>query len=445
MFSLRQRFQRFWGMGLCFIFVLQWGLSVWVLDKSTDAYVVSRLRHDHESLLTALNLSEAGVPVLNLQKVNPIFEQPFSGHYYRVRVQGIDLYSHSLWHEDLPFPPLASGEQISQEVRGPRGQKLMVYSAGYRQQNMAIEIMAAEDLTPLQANIGLFSWAYAVLSLILLLIMLKLQRVLLEWSLRPLTQIQQDLDALAQGERQQLSEQVPTEILPLIQAFNRLLGVLDQRLQRSRNALANLAHALKKPLTLMYQTLAHRGEQTPEPLAGLETLKVQLAQIQALIEHELRRGQLAGAASGGEQIELAKELPLLLQLLTQSYPHKKVTVTQDIALQHAFAGDRQDLLELCGNVLDNAFKWANTQIWVQMTDKSGLELVIADDGPGCPPELRQHLLHRGARLDRSQSGHGFGLAIAQEIVQAYGGEIHFSESERLGGLEVRVILPERMV
>ena len=114
-------------------------------------------------------------------------------------------------------------------------------------------------------------------------------------------------------------------------------------------------------------------------------------------------------------------------------------------MQHVFTGDRQDLLELCGNVLDNAFKWANTQIWVQMKNRPGLELVIADDGPGCPPELRQHLLQRGARLDRSQPGHGFGLAIAQEIVQAYGGEIHLSESERLGGLEVRVVLPERMV
>lgn len=434
MLSLRQRFNRFLSLGLLLIFALQWGAAVFVLDKSTDAYVISRLRHDLESLLLALDDSEDGLPILNLQKLNPVFERPFSGHYYHLRSQGLDFYSRSLWNQALPIPELLPGAKTTREWPGPKGQKLMIYSAHYQHDHHSIEIAVAEDLTPLQHNIWRFTWGYALLSLLLLLLMLGLQTWLLRYSLRPLTQMQGELQALAQGERQHLSEAAPAEIRPLIQKFNRLLQVLDQRLQRSRHTLANLAHALKKPLALMHRSLE---DLSPE---FRQDLSEHLEQIQHLIEHELRRGRLAGAAPSGEQIQLSQELPVLLQLLERSYPDKKLHLIQDFPPGHRFTGDRQDLLELCGNLLDNAFKWAQDTIWVQISDRPGLELTIDDDGPGCPPELCEHLLQRGTRLDRSKPGHGFGLAIAQEIVQAYGGELRLQPSE-LGGLQVKVILP----
>ena len=438
MISLKQRFNRFWGLGLLLIFCIQWGLAVVVIDQSTDAYVLSRLKHDLESILVALDFSEDGLPDLNQTELNPTFLQPFSGHYYHLRAAGLDIYAHSLWNTALPIMALPPGKTGHQELSGPQGQILMVYSAHYVQGSNDVEISVAEDLSPLILTIKRFSWGYALVSLLFLLLLLGLQNWLLQRSLLPLEQMGLEIQALARGERQKLSEAVPLEILSLVQEFNHLIAVLDRRQTRSRNALSNLAHALKKPLSLIHHILEPTLAITPEKRLSL---KQQAEQIRRLIDHELRRGQVAGASPLGEIIDLSLEIPLLIHLLERSYPDKQIEIILDLPSQHVFSGDRHDLLELCGNLLDNAFKWADSKVRVVLSDLPGLELKIEDDGPGCPLEKCQYLLERGKRLDRNQPGHGFGLAIVQEIAQAYGGSLSLDRAPEWGGMKVEVSLP----
>ncbi|MBF2052841.1 MAG: ATP-binding protein [Candidatus Sericytochromatia bacterium] len=439
--SLQKRLSRFLGLSLLLVFFVQWFVAVMALDKSADLYVVSRLRHDVESLSRALRFSGEGLPVLDAQKVNPTFERPFSGHYYRLHAQGIDLYSRSLWQTDLPLPALNPGQSQVARWTGPQQQKLLVYSESQQKGPYILQITVAEDLSFLKAPMFYVSVFYGVLSFVLFLLMLWLQSRVLQRSLQPLRQVQTELTELSQNKRQQISERVPVEIQPLIQAFNHLLRLLDQRLTRSRNALANLSHALKKPLTLMHQSLRSLENQPVLPPETRDALSAQLQRIQELIEHELRRGQLAGLAPNAQQIQLGEEIPFLLKLMQQSYAHKNLEVLCQIPPGHVFKGDRQDMLELLGNLLDNAFKWAQHRVRVESRATAGLVLEIADDGPGCPPELRSYLLERGSRLDQSKPGHGFGLSIALEIVSSYGGQLSLDQDPDWGGLLVRVTLP----
>jgi signal transduction histidine kinase len=439
--ALRQRLNRFLGLSLLLIFCLQWLVAVLALKYSAESYVVSRLRHDAESLIQALDFSPDGVPLLAARQVNPTFERPFSGHYYRLHSQGIDFYSRSLWQHDLPLEALAPGQTSVRRGLGPQQQTLLVYSETYQSGPYAVQLVVAEDLGFLNGPLLYLSLGYGLLSLALFLLLLWLQSRVLRQALRPLKQVQTELGELSHSQRQQISEQVPAEILPLIQTLNQLLRLLDQRLTRSRNALANLSHALKKPLTLMRQELQQlntRAALPPEVQAGLQE---QLQRIQTLIEHELRRAQLAGASPRAHRIQLADDLPFLLTLMQQTYAHKALAVQCEIPPGHAFSGDRQDILELLGNLIDNAFQWAQQRVQITVADAPGLLLHIADDGPGCPPELRDYLLQRGNRLDESRPGHGFGLAIALEIVQSYGGQLKLTQHPALGGLCVSVALP----
>ena len=441
MSSLRQRFNLFWALGLSFAFGIQWLLAVVVLDLSTDAYIVSRLKHDHESFLAALAFSPEGLPILNHNKLNPSYSRPFSGHYYHLKVASVDLYSRSLWQTPLPIQSVAVGQDQEQELDGPSGQRLLVYSAKYQQGIQEVELAIAEDLTPLYETIRYFSWLYALISLLFLILLLLAQSWLLKRSLQPLEQISIELQGLALGDIKQISEEVPKEVQPLVQEFNRLLDVLGRRLSRSRNALSNLTHALKKPISLMTNALDH--PLNIHKMSDKTFWTQQIEEIQRLIEHELRRAQLAGSAVVGENIDLKIELPLLIRLLELSYPQKQVSVSIEAPETAVFRGDRQDILELLGNLLDNAFKWANTKIKISLKYQQGLFVSIEDDGPGCPEEQLASLIQRGSRLDQNMAGHGFGLAIANEITQSYDGRLTLKKSNHLGGFEVQVYLPSK--
>lgn len=447
--ALRQRLNRFLGLSLLLIFCLQWLVAVLALKYSAESYVAARLRHDAESLIQAFGFSPDGVPLLAARQVNPTFERPFSGHYYRLHTQGIDFYSRSLWQHPLPLDPLMPGQTAVRRVPGPQQQTLLVYSETYQQGPYVVQLVVAEDLNFLKGPLLYLSLGYGLLSLLLFLLLLWLQSRVLRQALRPLQQVQRELSELSHSQRQQISERVPAEILPLIQTLNQLLRLLDQRLTRSRNALANLSHALKKPLTLMRQELQQLNTQaalSPELQAGVQAevqqkLQQHLQRIQTLIEHELRRAQLAGGSPRAHRIQLAEDLPFLITLLQQTYAHKALAVQCQIPPGHVFSGDRQDMLELLGNLIDNAFQWAQQRVQITVAEAPGLVLSIADDGPGCPPELRDYLLQRGSRLDESRPGHGFGLSIALEIVQSYGGQLSLGQHPELGGLQVSVVLP----
>jgi len=259
--------------------------------------------------------------------------------------------------------------------------------------------------------------------------------------LRPLGLVIHDMKRLEAGEVASLREDVPNEVLPLVKEFNHLLQLMRQRLERSRSALGNLAHALKTPLTVMVQLEGSEVLKQQPQLQG--QFKDQTAQIRQIIDRQLKRARLAGVSTPGLNFEPAKELDGLAQILRQIYADRGLLIELDIPINKSFAGDREDRMELFGNLLDNACKWAGQRVLLTVYDKPGLVVSVEDDGPGCAPELRQQLDQRGQRLDEGTVGHGLGLAIVRDIVEHYQGSLVFAQSDQFGGFRVDVTLPGR--
>ena len=166
-----------------------------------------------------------------------------------------------------------------------------------------------------------------------------------------------------------------------------------------------------------------------------------VARIQEVVDHELGRARLAGRSASTERFVPARELPDLVEVMRRAHAGRALDFQLQVPEGIAFPGDRQDLLELFGNLLDNAAKWARQRVVLRVEEGEGLAFAVEDDGPGIPTERLGELSGRGVRLDEAVPGHGIGLPIVREIVDHYGGSLAFSRSEVLGGLRAEVHLP----
>ncbi|MGJ7474929.1 ATP-binding protein, partial [Pseudomonas fulva] len=289
-----------------------------------------------------------------------------------------------------------------------------------------------------------FSWrgkkvgwggVWFVLSLLLFFSCIPPPFSFLLWA-RPRQQIAQ----LQQGQRSQLDAQVPSELVPLVGQINHLLSHTEDSLRRSRNALGNLGHALKTPLAVLLSLASsERLQGLPEVRAQM---REQLQQIEQRLARELNRARLAGDALPGAQFACDDELPGLLSTLGMIHG-------EGLLLSHAvphgllLPWDREDMLELLGNLLDNACKWADSEVHLGIAaTEEHYQLWVDDDGPGIPHQQRVQVLERGSRLDEEVDGHGLGLGIVRDIVQAWGGKLQLLESP-MGGLRVDIQLPRR--
>lgn len=418
---------------------LQWLVVNTVIRHVIEDFVVSRLEHDAETLVSALDFDADGLPVLAGGLANGVYERPFSGHYYRIVVGATTVRSRSLWDEDLNLPPQTPGASITTHAEGPLRQPLLVYVSGYNKQGRDLSIAVAEDLTHLEHEIGAFRWLYAAVSMLALIALIVVQVLLVRRSLRPLERARRQLPQLERGTIARLDEDAPSEVRPLVQEVNSLVQMQAQRLQRSRNALGNLAHAVKAPLTLLTQ-LAESDELADRPELR-RRIATHAATIRTLTERELKSARLAGGPVPGRQFEFDKEIPPLIDMLKSIYRDRGLDFRLDYPAGGTYAIDREDLLELLGNLLDNACKWARSKVALSLRPGRHLALVIEDDGPGVPPERLDELTRRGVRIDESIAGHGLGLAIVSDTVHHYGGQLHLGRSESLGGFKVEIVLP----
>lgn len=441
MTSIQTRLNSGLALSLIVVFVIL-GVGVsFSFRMLAENYILSRLEHDAESLLTALVLRPRENPIgLRGDRLNPVYQRVFSGHYYRIEVNGAVLRSRSLWDQDLTVPPVTSGSSKSLRMDGPEEQLLLVRVAGYQKAGQAVTIAVAEDLSPIRAEVRQFQLRYALFGLAALALLLFLQRYILRRGLAPLASTRAELLELERGERRQLREEVPDEVRPLVRQINRLLASLQQRLQRSRNALGNLAHALKTPLTLLGQ-IADRDEYFRDPATARQT-RALVEKIRALTERELKRARLAGASGGGERLDLGQELDALAGVLRQLYRERELKIEVKHPAELRFAADREDMRELFGNLFDNACKWAKSRVQVSAeATPTGMRVVIEDDGPGRDPDELAKLNQRGVRVDEdSAPGYGLGLAIVQDVLDDYGGRLTLGRSTELGGFRAEVEL-----
>ena len=411
--------------------------SLWLFDHSLRRYLREDLKDETQTLLVALVRGQNGVQ-LDERRLDPTFQRPFSGHYFRIDFAEETWRSRSLWDRDLPKPARAGLQDGLGD--GPRGQLLLVYRGDYQRFGQRFSISVAQDYTPILESFRRLQWLGLGLGAAALLLILLAQRYTVRSALRPLERVREQIAQLQQGRRTELDSQVPQELEPLVAQVNHLLSHTEDTLKRSRNALGNLGHALKTPLAVLV-SLSEREELRDQPELQA-TLREQLAQIRQRLERELGRARLAGEALPGAHFDCAAELPGLFSTLGMIHSHGlKLEWQAEPGL--CLPWDREDLLELLGNLLDNACKWADAEVRLSMVQEGeGYRLWVDDDGPGIAPERREAVLGRGTRLDEQVAGHGLGLGIVRDMVEAWGGSLSLEDSP-LGGLRVAISLPGR--
>lgn len=436
--SLQSRLHVGLAASLFILIALMWWLANASMTHITNKMMQTRLEHDGQALLASLQQSSDGKLSLKDLQVGHIYQQVYSGHYYLISSGDQQLRSHSLWDQSLHQPQINIGQSSIQNIDGPDGQHLLQWTSRFKRFNKIITITVAEDTNALLSALRTFNLYFALAAVAILISLLLIQGLIVRRSLRSLSTVKQELQALSEGEIKTLSRQVPSEIYPLVDEVNRLLQQLAKQLKRSRKSTGNLAHSLKHPLNLLIQL--SESEDTKLPPAIREELHINTEQIHQLMERELKRARLVGSGVPGQRFAPHKELPGLIDVLQRVYHDKALNIECDITPGLEFSADRNDMLELLGNLLDNACKWSGGHVRCKIYKENTLKIHIQDDGPGCDKQQLSCLTKRGVRVDETTIGTGLGLAIAKDIVELYSGEISFARSE-LGGLSVMVSLP----
>lgn len=405
----------------------------------TESHVFSQLEQQAYDVYSAIESSG--------DDLSPYLDRLASSSQKRVYVLARDnavsitptAYAAMIGARQLDLPNLAPGQSTRLSETASAGQSLLAWYGGFRANDEQFVLGVVQNVTSIRDKLLVFQWFGAALALLLLGVLLAVQRIILRRSIEKLEGIRRDMLHLEHGQAVALSEDVPSEVMPLVIEFNQLLRRFEQRLRQSRNAVGNLAHSLKGPLNLLI-----RASESPVIDDSQRQMIAQNAQsIRRLIESELKRARLAGRGAVGVRFDIDAELPAMIGLLEQVYSEKSVNVSYHVGREVELVHDRQDMLELIGNLLDNAVKWCESRVVLTLQDGDGVLIDVEDDGPGCSPELLGRLTGRGVRLDESVAGHGLGLSIVKDIVDTYNGTLVLEPSQSMGGLKVSVYLPRR--
>jgi len=410
-----------------------------------------RLTFDLEGLVAAAETGAPGHVALADRFADPRYERIFSGWYWQIEPEGIEdaapLRSRSLWDFTLEPAGLVTLENASWGyAAGPDNQALRVLlrriafpavTGEGEPETRIFRFILAGDTGDIEANVASFNltlvWSLAGLGLGLLAAILIQVRV----GLVPLKRVSEALARIREGRARRLEGDFPAEIAPLASELNSLIAHSAEVVGRARTHVANLAHFLKTPLTV----LANEASGAPGPLA--DQVGRQVAVMRRQVDHYLARARAAGALDVlGSRTDVASVLKDLARVLPRMHSEKKLVIDLSISEGLAFRGEREDLEELAGNLIDNACKWAREVIRVKAEPVDGgrFLLCVGDDGAGLAPEERARAMERGGRLDESVPGTGLGLAIVRDVAKLYGGAVTLGESP-LGGLEARLELP----
>lgn len=439
MMSLRQRLSRGLVSVLCIVFVIHWFAADWVIRAVAEKHIANRLMDDSYSLMETLSSCDEDQVGFNSFHISSVYNRPLSGHYYVVKVDDQTQASPSLQDYKLDTLPIGPDQyKLYHLYNGPQQQPLLVFGLGLVKFGHRIVISVAEDLSAVDHDITSIRLAYFGLNLIILCCAIALQRWDVNRSLKPLLKVGKELELITSGQQQQITVDVPIEIKPLVKEINRLLELVVRRLQQSRTAIGNLAHALKPSMALLFRVAEHPiFDEHPELRQQLQT---QTDSIHRCIERELKRARIAGNQQSSMGFNPHEELLTLAKLLKNIYAAKqlKININAPDLVVHF---DREDMLEMTGNLLDNACKWAEREVNVKITLSDAFTISVEDDGPGCSESEAQSLTQRGLRLDESVQGHGLGLAIVFDIVNFYKGNLQIGRSKLLNGFLATIHLP----
>lgn len=305
-------------------------------------------------------------------------------------------------------------------------------------------IYVLEDSRALGAQLRVFRNAVWFWLGVTGLILLLLQTVILQWSLRPLRRVINELTRVQRGQLERMSEQHPRELEPLADAINAFIESERENLDRQRNTLADLAHSLKTPLAVL-RTQLDSGSSEAELREEMDT---QLRKMNNLVSYQLARAASSGHKLFAAPISIEATAEDIVPGLEKIYAAKGVLCEFELEPGVKFYGEPGDLQELLGNLLENAFKWAHRRVLLTARSvpgapgkRAGLMLAVDDDGPGIAEEDVAKILQRGVRGDERVQGHGIGLSIVQDLIKDYRGELTVTRSSELGGARFEANLP----
>lgn len=414
------------------------GLTV-ILDRVLDVRTADELDWTAKLIAGRVNLAADGSPIVSREPPDPRFATPYGGLYWQVEAGSQVLRSRSLWDKRLDLGPTTGDAPATVEATGPDGGRLIAIvrplEIGPRGAETGLRVVVAEDRRDLAASRATFlrllvpglAALFGVLTLALWLFVHR--------ALAPFRVLQQDLGAVHAGTRTRLPDHFPDEVLPLVADLNRLLDAQERALIRARAAAADMAHGLKTPLAVL-DALARRTGPTNAGLS--EEIAEQARAMAGQVERALARARIA--AAGDLRRRTCRVAPVAERLIaTMRRLPEGDSLAWDIAVPEglAYPGEEGELMEVLGNLLDNARKWAHRRVRVAgAVDGGGLQLTIEDDGPGMS-EAAISGIGRGQRWDESRPGTGFGIAIARDISEAAGVRMRFNQSE-MGGLLIEL-------
>ena len=407
----------------------------------------AELTNHLEQLAALLEVGPDGVPALRQPLSDPRFHRPLSGLYWQVGgPEAPGLRSRSLWDVVLPLPPdeVADGEVHRHAVAGPSGRRLLALERsitlpdGTVPYRIAVAADEGEVLSAAAAFDRVLWLSLGVLGAVLVMAAV----VQVAVGLRPLSRLRSELAEVRSGRKRRFGAGVPSEVGPLVQDLNALLDHSEEVIGRARLQAGNLAHALKTNLAVLAN---EAGSLDPANTREVGTAMArQVDVMRRHVDHHMARARAAAARGipgvGTPVAECALALARVLETLNAD---SGLPVAVAIPPDHVFAGEREDLDEMLGNLMENACKWARGRVEVSSRAGSDGMLVVTvdDDGPGLPAGRREAVLAPGVRLDESTPGTGLGLAVVRDVARLYGGDVRLTDSP-LGGLRAALSLPQ---
>ena len=402
-------------------------------------------------LLSAADLDNPGSKIVPESLQDPSLAVPDSGQYAQIFNESDEVVwrSRSMLGLGVESPPHPSvGEFLFEQLDSSTGEPLFCLSYGVewetrgKPQLSRYVMQACETRLRFSEQVGRFQrrlWAWFGFLTVMLL---AVQTIILRWGLRPLREVAIEVRAIEAGRQKAIARQYPRELRALVRNLNALIAGRDAHVQRYRNALGDLAHSLKTPLAVIRSTL-DQGE--PDG-TWRDALREQVTQLDDTVRYQLQRAATVGRHVLAPPLDILPILERVAASLRKVYHARALDITVETAPETLFYGNQGDLMEVVGNLADNACKWARSRVRISAQPlnaapgqrRPALEVVVEDDGPGMSPNLVAEVSRRGLRLDEAKEGQGIGLSVVRDVVeQGYGGRLHIES--RPGATLVRVI------
>jgi signal transduction histidine kinase len=380
----------------------------------------------------------------------PLFDLPLSGWYWQVTRLGATKpdvrSSRSLWDSNLPAPddavaPVGADGTRHGYVTGPEEQRLRIVERNVDLgEDGRYLIAVAGDPQEIDDETRAFDQALIITFGTLTLVLIFITMFQVRFGLAPLKRISESLAAIRAGTAERLEGNFPVEIAPLARETNALLEANREIVERARTHVGNLAHALKTPLSVIFNEAAARGDDTfaAKVIEQTNIMRDQIA-------HHLERARLAARLNVvGSVTEVGPVVTALTRTMEKIHQSRGISIDLHAVAPVRFRGERQDLEEMVGNLVDNACKWAQSRVNVEVVPDAAVRpmvrILVDDDGPGLSPGQRDQVARRGRRLDETKPGSGLGLSIVVELSTLYGGSLSLSTAP-VGGLRAELVLP----